>query len=134
MSDQLDLKLKNEIKKELIDYYDSIKYELDIKVQQILEQQNFIEKNSIAEQNIYLVNQIDRVLDSNLKDINEYFDNINQDSELFSSNEKNESEMKKDIKKHALKSYLIRVEHQKYGQVYLEFEWYIDENQLNYIQ
>ena len=134
MSDQLDLKLKNEIKKELIDYYDSIKYELDIKVQQILEQQNFIEKNSIAEQNIYLVNQIDRVLDSNLKDINEYFDNINQDSELFSSNEKNESEMKKDIKKHALKSYLIRVEHKKYGQVYLEFEWYIDENQLNYIQ
>ena len=59
------------------------------------------------------------------------FDNgkINDDNELRN--------VKEEIKKRALKSYLICLEienyYSKFG-LHLEFEWYIDQNQLNFIK
>ncbi len=88
--------IEEKLKKELIDYYDSLKFDIDIKAQRhellnlgSLKQDK---QTNLIEENVYLVEQIDRVLDSNLNDLNNFFKNwkdysleIKQDNKRFKS-------------------------------------------------
>jgi hypothetical protein len=137
-------KLRAEIKKELIDYYDSITNRVDVKAQELLKEYGNEEeseandkKKLVVDENVYLIEQVKRVFDSNLNDINHFFDNLNQnDQNFFTMNINDQRFMKEEIKKRALKSYLICVNHNNYETfgLHLEFEWYIDENQSNFIR
>ena len=90
MNEQLKLKYKDELKKELINYYDSLQFDVDIKSQELINANDTInstetqqENREIIDENIYLIEQIERVLKSNLNDINHYFDSkYNNDLDL----------------------------------------------------
>ena len=137
--------LKEDIKKQLIEYYERIKSEIDIKGFELLEslsKRNAKDRDntsfSIIKLNEYLVNQIDSHLDKNLNEINEYF-NSDLIKNLNTSNQE-------DVKRNVLKSYLIYFDFNesmnylikqldKYGfGLLFEFEWYLDENQQNYVK
>ena len=131
------------LKHELIDYYESLKFDIDIKVQLILNQTSSSstpddsQTKLIIEQNQYLIEQIDRVCDSNLIDINSYFHHQNEhQAKLIDAPNQNESKIKENIKREALKSYLIRIDHEDYEMfgLYLEFDWYINEKQADFIK
>jgi hypothetical protein len=137
--------LKRDIKIELIEYYDKMKSEIDIKGFQLLndrvccrtndQKTNFNEQLEIIELNEKLATKIDSVLDRNLNEINEYFKN-----DLVTIIDK------VSVKKHALKSYLVyflfdeAMNHlfrklDKYGfGLLLEFDCYLDENQMSYVK
>ncbi len=153
MNEQLKLKYKDELKKELINYYDSLQFDVDIKSQELINANDTInsteteqENREIIDENIYLIEQIERVLKSNLNDINHYFDSkynndldldtlINVDYHDESTTICTVKQVKEFIKKNALKSYLICIKYKGYEKfgLHLEFEWYIDQNQLKYI-
>ena len=138
--------LKEDIKKQLIEYYERIKSEIDIKGFELLEslskRRNAKDRDNtsfiIIKLNEYLVNQIDSHLDKNLNEINEYF-NSDLIKNLNTSNQE-------DVKRNVLKSYLIYFDFNesmnylikqldKYGfGLLFEFEWYLDENQQNYVK
>jgi hypothetical protein len=128
--------IEEKLKNDLIDYYDSLKFDIDIKAQahELLNQESLKQDqtNKLFEENVYLVEQIDRVLNSNLNDISHFFENWNYHSLEINFFENFHEE----IKKKALKSYIISIKyknHDLFG-LYLEFEWYIDQNQLNFIK
>ena len=138
--------LKEDIKKQLIEYYERIKSEIDIKGFELLEslskRRNAKDRDNtsfiIIKLNEYLVNQIDSHLDKNLNEINEYF-NSDLIKNLNTSNQE-------DVKRNVLKSYLIYFDFNesmnylikqldKYGfGLLFEFEWYLDQNQQNYVK
>ena len=137
--------LKEDIKKQLIEYYERIKSEIDIKGFELLEslsKRNAKDRDNtsfiIIKLNEYLVNQIDSHLDKNLNEINEYF-NSDLIKNLNTSNQE-------DVKRNVLKSYLIYFDFNesmnylieqldKYGfGLLFEFEWYLDQNQQNYVK
>ena len=137
--------LKEDIKKQLIEYYERIKSEIDIKGFELLEslsKRNAKDRDNtsfiIIKLNEYLVNQIDSHLDKNLNEINEYF-NSDLIKNLNTSNQE-------DVRRNVLKSYLIYFDFNesmnylikqldKYGfGLLFEFEWYLDENQQNYVK
>jgi hypothetical protein len=130
------------LKHELIDYYESLKFEIDIKVQLILNQTPSSSSSStpddsqtklmIIEENQYLIQQIDRVCDSNLIDINSYIQNEHHQTKLFVD----APNQKENIKREALKSYLIRIDHEDYETfgLYLEFDWYVNKKQADFIE
>ena len=158
MNELLKFKLKSEIKKELIEYYDSLQKNVNLKTKNLLNNKSLkqIERKEYLERNVFLVEQIDRICNSNLNDINQHFgdnlkNNQNEDGDDPSLNKKrknDESEvqldgsqdfdeisMKEDIKKKALKSYLIYFEKDpKYIGMHFEFDWYIDKYQLELIK
>jgi hypothetical protein len=128
-------KLKEELKIETIDYYDNLKNKIDLKAQSLMlndDNLNEKDKKEILEENIFLIEQIDRVFNSNLNDLNQIFQNqnivpINDDQSMIN---------KEEIKKRAFKNYLVCIENEYYPRfgIHFEFEWYIDENQLNFIK
>ena len=140
------INLKEDIKKQLIEYYERIKSEIDIKGFELLEslskRRNAKDRDNtsfiIIKLNEYLVNQIDSHLDKNLNEINEYF-NSDLIKNLNTSNQE-------DVKRNVLKSYLIYFDFNesmnylikqldKYGfGLLFEFEWYLDENEQNYVK
>ena len=156
--DEFQLKIKSQIKKELIEHYDTLKFDLDLKVQTILNKnKNKKKKKKLVSQNTFLINQIDRVFESNLNDVNDFFQNFYKHPVILDENETqskkrklndvfttefndidyhNETKLKEEIKRKALKSYLICINHREYSKIglHLEFEWYIDRNQINFIK
>ena len=129
---------------------------MDLKVQTILNK-NKKKNKKLLSQNTFLIEQIDRVCESNLKDVNEFFQNFHKHPVILDENETqskkrklndvfttefndidyhNESKLKEEIKRRALKSYLICINHRKYSKcgLHLEFEWYVDKNQINFIK
>ena len=136
MDQELKLKLKIAIKKDLIKYYENIKSNLDITAQMLLMENSLESKvKEISNENVFLSEQIDKVCDSNLNDINEYFDDFNSFEVLTDNNKVSESSIKEEIKKKALKSYLVCIESDDYPDfdLYLQFEWYIDKKQFDYL-
>jgi hypothetical protein len=135
-------KLRAEIKKELIDYYDSITNKLDIRAQQfliLLEQENndkYDEVKSINEKYRLLLKKIEHYLNTNLNEINNYFDSLkNEDDVLIIS--------KQGLKQAVLSCYLTYIEfdslEEKLKNIHelgfiLESDWVINENELNYIR
>ena len=74
----------------IINYYDLLQFDVDIKSQELINANDTInstetqqENREIIDENIYLIEQIERVLKSNLNDINHYFDSkYNNDLDL----------------------------------------------------
>lgn len=136
MDQESKLKLKIAIKKDLIKYYENMKSNLDITAQNLLMENSLESKvKEISNENVFLSEQIDKVCDSNLNDINEYFDDFNSFEVLTDNNKVSESSIKEEIKKKALKSYLVCIESDDYPDfdLYLQFEWYIDKKQFDYL-
>ncbi len=123
-NENLFLKFKNEIINELKEYYKSLLIEVDKKKQDI---QN--EQTNIKQESNILNDQINKILESNLNDINNYFVKFNQ----ISMTNDDENQLKEDIKKEALKSYLICVIHNE-SKTYFEFKYYIDQNEQIFIE
>ena len=134
-------KYKNEILNELNEYYDSICSELDKKKQLLIQNDGDVQSltsnhqiGSIENEYTTLIDQINRVSKSNLNDVINYFDNLDQDNYL---NE--HDELKEDLKRDALKSYLIMIglnnqsDNERWG-LLLEFEWYIDKKEQKFIE
>ena len=143
MTQQLLEKYKAEIKLELIDHYDSLRFRIDKKGQKLQLEKTLSEKSrqELMEENIFLVDQVKRVEDSNLNDINVFFDSLMQNNEMIKmvTTKKNDLANKEEIKKMALKSYLILPNYVWFGTQYdnfglhIEFDWYINEDQLSFI-
>jgi hypothetical protein len=139
---QLELKLKSELKQELIDYYNKLKSEVNTKSLKLLKNNTQISKekrDSVNEEKIYLIKQIDRVCDSNLDDLEQLFETLdnNRQTLSFTADNDNESITKNEIKKRILNNYLIFVNHgnysTKYGGILFEFQWFLDQNQQNFM-
>lgn len=131
-----------EIKKELISYYDTIKSEIDIKALEILKylrkvnntnnQEDSEIEEKIIKKNEKLIKQVEKVFDLNLEQVNRYF----KEFDVLYHNEK--------IKRIALKDYIIYVKPDELNDklknsdtklgLLLQFEWYIDESQINFIK
>ena len=149
-----EVELKNELKQELIDYYNKLKSDVDTKSLKLLKNINNLHHSSkeekrdlIFKEKIYLIKQIDRVCDSNLNDLEQLFElleNNRQSLSLMTSNNDNVVDdnniIKNEIKKRILNSYLIFVnQHRNYvtkyggGGVLFEFQWFLDQNQQNFM-
>ncbi len=122
------LECKNEIINDLNKYYESLRLEVDKKKLDIQTDQT-----NIKDESKYLNDQINKFLESNLNNINDYFDDFDQISLV---NENVDIQIKEDIKKDAIKNYLICVKHSDYQEwgLFLEFEWYIDQNEQIFIE
>jgi tRNA splicing endonuclease len=87
---------------------------------------------------LFLIQQIKRVLDSNLIDINHFFDDILKQNDSIITSQDDLMKIKEQIKTRALRSYLIFVklrekEYKNFG-MHFEFEWYVDKKQQNFIE
>lgn len=136
MNESLTIKIKSEIKKELIDYYDKIRSNIDIKAQTILINHE-IESKEILDESLYLIQQVNRVCDDNLANINQHFDDMNRKQKfLYKDEYSDELSIKEEIKKMALKSYIILIDHVEYPRfgLHLEFDWYINQSQIKIIR
>lgn len=129
------IEFQDKIKKDLINYYDSMKFTIDIKVQELLKLECYKQdlKYKLLDENNYLIEQIDRILNSNLDDVRNFFEKWDEEKDLEISEFDNATE---EIKKRALNNYIINIKYknQEILGLYMEFEWYIDENQLNFIR
>jgi hypothetical protein len=137
-------KLKIEIKKELISYYDTIKSEIDIKTIELVESfaksNNSTHENNGSEYEIIkcnkiLIQLIEKTFNLNIEQINRHL-NDSDNNNIFDNKEK--------IKRNALKNYAIyiksnelkekfRISNSRLG-ILLQSNWYIDENQLIFIK
>ena len=128
--------IKIELKKEIIDYFDKIKSDIDIRT---LELTDPTSKNISEEENsiVYktakqLIDLIDYNCSSCLNDINSYFVNAVSD----------ESQDINEIKKSAINSYSIYLRFQDIKEQFnymklgflFTFDWFIEENELNFIR
>ena len=162
MSEQILIKYSEEIKKELIEHYATLSSNVDVKAQILLQSQSSKKqkcanknkeeeyeekvgekspeeiKDNILKENVFLIEQIERVLDSNLKDVNNYFDNLKQNDEIHQIISSRDDDLmnKEEIKRRALKSYIICVKKKKYSNfgLHCEFQWYLDNKQISFIE
>jgi hypothetical protein len=133
--------IKSEIKKELIDYYDSITNKLDIRAQQLLtlfeqENDNYDGVKKINQKYNNLLKKIESCLNSNLDEINNYFDSFKREID-------NKTIDKNYLKQNVLSSYLIYIEfdilEDKYKNIHelgvvIDCDWILKDNELNYIR
>jgi hypothetical protein len=170
------LEIKEKIKKDLIIYYDSLKSQIDIDIQETLIKQHDLtnnDKNSLIVINKELIDKVDSNCDQNMYEINNYFDSLKELNSLFSNmvdlnsffeddkmicefqnqnkkstnNDPHNESLKKSIdestiKIAALKKYCLYISKAKLnsrlpnGQIphgiLISFNWYPNENQLNY--
>lgn len=135
ISDEIEkiLNLKAEIKLDLINYYDTIKFDIDIKAQELLLNESVEEnvRNDILKLNMDLIDRVEDIFAENLKVINKYFD---QENNLKSSLDKEK------IKMDALPSYcyylnvdFLRKKINLLGILVIS-DWYLDKNQINYLR
>lgn len=140
-------KLKIEIKNELINYYDDLKFEIDIRVQEILisidrklaensakTEQNKLEnvRKDLLKANITFINTIDETCNKNLIDIEKYF-----------HQSKSTSINKEEIKSIALNDYCVFINSDwepakendllQVGNLF-KLDWYANKNVCRYIE
>jgi hypothetical protein len=127
--------LKHEIIKELIEYYDTIKFEIDIKSQRLLliNKQN---DSDVLDLYMKLIERVEYIFDQNIKEINNYFGkNAKYINETCPS--------KEDIKSNAFTKYCTFIDGDclkvdlrdkfKIG-IFIECDWYLNKNQINYLK
>jgi hypothetical protein len=136
-------KTKGDLKQELIEYYENIKNQIDIKSQGILlkidkyldQKKTDISQERINEINVYrqmilkinksFVQSIDETCDKNMCDVNNYNGIIND---------------KDYIKKNILKSYCLHIENQNKSKIkypigiIITFDWYPSENEIRFLK
>lgn len=103
------LKLKAEIKSDVISYLDKIKFEhIEITGQQLIEEyrqnKNYEEKETteVSDSIAKLVAKIDEICTLALNDVDEYFNKSDSDSNDLLTAKKTKDEIKKDAIKHFL--------------------------------
>ncbi len=134
--------IKANIKKELIDHYDSITNKLDIRAQQLLislekEDERYDEVKRINQKYESLLKKIETFLNTNLNEINNYFDSsLKNDDELRI----NDNQF---LKQTILSCYLTYIEldnlEEKYKNIHelgvmIDSDWVLTANELNYIR
>ena len=98
-------KLKSDIKLDLIKYFEEVSFSIDIKAQELLSgvneqvklEFNKEEREQLLKLNNDWIERAEKILDSNLKRVNEYIDSLLTKSKNESPNfEKNESKIDKE--------------------------------------
>jgi hypothetical protein len=122
--------IKSALKQELIQYYEKIKSNVDIKSQRILLNEEITnERTMILEIYKSFIQSIDEICDKNMCDINGYNEIIND---------------KDSIKKNILKSYCIYIQNileldDECNTMYpigilITFDWYPSENEIQFLK
>jgi hypothetical protein len=143
MNDKDLMNIKSDIKVELIDYFDEIKTEIDINGQEKLlycdkdeEYCRDINKNYLLSLYNFLIQRVDSIIDSTCADINEYFLNEENFQDIYESN-------KEEIKANGIKKFcyflsndLLKMEYKDVNPIglFICCDWYLDDNQRNYIK
>ena len=123
--------LKGKIKLELLNYYDSMKSQIDAYGQSILLKDSIF-KNKSEEQEfkkIYLkiIETIDLICDTNMNEINNYHQDIND-------TEGKETICKKIITKYCIFIDRTSIIKEDSFTVFLTFDWYLNQNETNYVK
>jgi hypothetical protein len=141
MNDKELMVIKSDIKAELIYYFDEIKTEIDINAQTKFSHTDddyFEETNKIQFFSIYnfLIQKVDSIFDSSCNDINSYFLDRENFQNIYESN-------KEDIKTQGIKNFcfylsndFLKLEYKDINPIglFINCDWYLDENQRNYIK
>jgi hypothetical protein len=132
--DRID-KIKGEIKLDLINHYDWIKSELDYLIHKKLAK---FEKNTKTKNVDYneLIEICTKNFNNNINEINEYFDNLNLKSDNLALLDKEK------IKEDAITSYCTLLTNENLqsdlSHYFIGFfiisDWYIDNNQYNFLR
>jgi hypothetical protein len=154
------IEVKEKIKRDLINYYDSLKSDIDIDIQETLIKESTLNenlKNELIEINKKLIDKVDLNLNQSMDEINKYFSSLLQLTSLFSNindlnnffddshgiflNNSNKIDLTS-IKMTALNKYCIYINRAKINAkfangkfpigILISFDWYPTENQLNY--
>ena len=154
------IEVKEKIKRDLINYYDSLKSDIDIDIQETLIKESTLNenlKNELIEINKKLIDKVDLNLNQSMDEINKYFSSLLQLTSLFSNindlnnffddshgillNNSNKIDLTS-IKMTALNKYCIYIKRAKINAkfangkfpigILISFDWYPTENQLNY--
>ena len=146
LSDSSSLRKIARIKAESIDYFDSVKSDIDCEVQILLsklekeakdaaEMESFkSKKEELLQLNMKLLNKIDSLYDANAIKLNEY---------LNGSNEDDSSKDTEAIKEMTFNGYCCYISNENLHEMYKEnnpigllilSDWYLDQNQLNFIK
>jgi hypothetical protein len=133
------MRVKGEIKLDLINHYDTLRSEVDIKAQEELmfNHKCLTEagKQDIINLNLDLIKKLDYIFDLNCKQIDEYFTNTPQ--------QEIEKLDKEEIKALALKHYCAFVSNNVLKNefknknplgVFIVSDWYLNQNQLDFIR
>lgn len=132
--------MKSTLKKEIIDYYDFVKSEIDIKSQEILCNQNIddVKKKDILDIYANMINQCECLFEKNIDEINDYFENHN-----ITDGEYDCVDDAENIKANVLSCYCGFIQNNllkdhmrlknKIGILFIT-DWYLDRNQLNYLK
>ena len=130
-------KLQSEIKVDLINYFDGLKFDIDIKAQEILCNDSLADyyKEHIVKLNMDYIDKIDEIFNQNIYFINDFFENkqsiITDCPELF---DKEKLKMKL-INKYCyfINNDLLKKKINPIGLLIIT-DWYLDENQINYLK
>jgi hypothetical protein len=152
--------IKSDLKKELIKHYDTVKSEIDIVAQQILcfqlainpDDTNLVainrvktEREKILEVNLRLIKLVESLLEQNLKEIDAFFANEAENCvDLLQLNKSAATgTIKEEIKSKALTVYCYFTSKANLKNDFVKLvllgvlivtDWYLDENQINYLR
>ena len=122
-----------DIKSELIEYYDAIKFEIDIKSQRLLLINN---DSNVLDLYLKLIERVEFIFNQNIDDVNSYFD---KNAKYINETNMN----KEDIKSNAFSKYCTFINGDylkddlkdkfKIG-IFIECDWYLNNNQINYLK
>ena len=134
---------KCEIKKELINYYDIIKSEIDIKSQLLLIEysmgiySSIINKDKLMSINMKLIEIANDLFGKNMNQINDFF------YSCLNNSENSKIKNKDDIKSKALKNYCVFVRNENLREEFktkyplgliLLLDWYLTEKQTEFVK
>jgi hypothetical protein len=140
MNDQHLIRIKSDIKSELIDYFDEIKIEIDIDAQKKLmyidEFCGDINKNYFLSLYNYLIQKVDSIFNSSCNDIDDFIKSENFQNKFYESN-------KELIKTNGIKNFcfylsndFLKLEYKDINPIglFIVCDWYLDDNQRDYIK
>jgi hypothetical protein len=130
--------IKSKLKKEIIDYYDMVKSEIDIRSQEILFNQSIDDAKKKDTFDVYtkMIAECEQLFEKNIVEINDYFEKVDLLEELVVDDAD-------EIKTNILSGYCSFVRNDllkddlklknKIGILFIT-DWYMDKNQLNYLK
>jgi hypothetical protein len=133
--DQSGSTMKGEIKRDLIDYFDSVKFEIDIQSQTKLINLTdpSPERDFLLKLNLELVNKVDELCTRNLLAVDNYYSSL--DRKIYSTEH--------DLKAGELNGYCIFFNSETLDEWFVKdnqvglllvSDWYLDQNQKDYLR
>ncbi len=126
MSDQ---SLRGQLKLYLIEYFDGVKFEIDIQAQILLEklEDGSQKREDVLNMNLKMVDKVKAIHDKNSKAVDDYFDSRDQV-------ETNNLEELKDIILNGFCFFFKKEDDTLLLGMLIVTDWYLDLNQLNYLR